>query len=183
MLDTRTAREPGYGAVAKLLHWLIVGLLLVQFGVAWTMPEIHRGTTPEGLITVHLSLGASILALAVLRLCWRLIYPVPLLTDDVPAWQQLAARATHALLYLLLFVVPLLGWANASARGFAVDLFGFIPLPALMPKDSALGLGLGDIHTLAAYAILALAGLHMLAALYHHFWLRDRVLTRMLPRG
>jgi cytochrome b561 len=83
--------------------------------------------------------------------------------------------------YCLLFAVPLLGWANASARGFAVAAFLFIPLPALMPQGSPAGLALGDIHTFAAYALLALFGLHVLASLYHHVWLRDRVLSRILP--
>src|SRR5665213_1105283 len=61
MLQDRNARQPGYGTVAKSLHWLIVVLLIAQFSVAWTMPDIGRGTKPEDLIAVHLSLGAFIL--------------------------------------------------------------------------------------------------------------------------
>lgn len=179
-IDTRLAHEPDYGKIAQSLHWLIVALLAAQFAVAWLMPDIHRGTKATGLIVVHLSLGTSILAIAALRLLWRWLHPVPPLADEVP-WQRWAARATHAALYGLLFVVPLLGWANASARGFAVALFLFIPLPALMPQNSPAGLALGGIHTFAAYTLLALVGLHALASLYHHFWLRDRVLARMLP--
>jgi cytochrome b561 len=181
VIDARMAHEPAYGRVARSLHWLIVVLLAAQFAVAWLMPDIHRGTKATGLIVVHLSLGTSILAIAALRLLWRWVHPVPLLADAVPPWQHRAARAAHATLYCLLFAVPFLGWANASARGFAVALFGFIPLPALMPQGSRAGLALGDIHTFVAYALLALVGLHVLASLYHHFWLRDRVLARMLP--
>jgi cytochrome b561 len=180
-IEPRCAREPGYGAVAKALHWLIVALLAMQFAVAWLMPDIHRGTAATGLIVVHLALGASILAVVALRLVWRLYHPVPLSADGVPPWQLWAERATHGALYLLLLAVPILGWANASARGYAVDLFGLIPLPALLQPGSSFGMALGDIHSDAAYVMLALVGLHVLAALYHQLWLRDRVLWRMLP--
>src|SRR5579859_2213615 len=162
----------GYDPIAKIFHWMIVVLLAVQFGVAWTMPEIHRGTQPETLINLHLSLGSLILILMALRLAWRLMHPVPLDTDSVPRWQVAAARATHLALYLLLLVMPVLGWANANSRGWDVTLFGLVPLPAIMPAKSPLGHTLGDVHTLIAYIMLGLLGLHVAGALYHHFKLK-----------
>lgn len=181
MLEERTAREPSYGGIAKALHWGIVALLVAQFAVAWTMPAIRRGTRPEGLIDVHLSLGMAILFLAVLRLVWRAAFPVPLREDNVPAWQNLAARAVHGLLYLVVIVLPFLGWAAASTRGWTVRFLGLVALPRLLPTDPRLGGRLGDYHVWMSYALLALAGLHVLATLYHQLWLRDRVLARMLP--
>ena len=170
----------GYGRVAKSLHWLIVALLLVQFAIAWTMPDIHRGTQPEGLIGLHLSIGVAILAVAVARLLWKIRYPVDLVVNGTPRWQYLAARATHGLLYLVLVVLPILGWANASARGWTPMIFGVFPLPQILPTGSALGRSLGDVHTLTAYTLLALIGLHVAATAYHQLWLRDRTLSRML---
>jgi cytochrome b561 len=172
---------PRYGATAKALHWLIVAMLIVQFTLAWTMPDIHRGTQPETLIDLHLSFGASVLGVAIIRLLWRVRSPVALISEGVPAWQLRAAQITHVLLYVLLLVIPVLGWANASSRGWTVSLFGLVTLPSIMAKGSPLGHELGDVHTLCAYALLALVGLHVLAALYHHFRLRDPVLRRMLP--
>jgi cytochrome b561 len=183
MLETRSADKPGYGGVAKILHWLIVALLIVQFAIAWTMPGIHRGTQPERLINLHLSFGTVILLLVALRLVWRLFHPVPLVAESLPLWQQRGAQATHALLYLLLFALPITGWANASSRGWTIDLFGLVALPRILPTGAQLGSQIGDIHGWIAYALLGLAGLHVAAALYHHFWLRDRVLSRMLPLG
>ena len=175
------ARErPGYGGAEKSLHWLIVVLLIMQYVVAWTIPEIHRGTQPETLINFHLSLGATILAIVLLRFLLRLRNPVPLPRETMPAWQWRAAQIAHALLYLLLFVLPALGWAAASSRGWQVTMFG-LPLPSLLPADPARAGQIGDIHTFVAYLLLALVGLRLLAALYHHFWRRDRVLLRMLP--
>jgi cytochrome b561 len=180
MLQGRMARESGYGGVAKSLHWLIMLLLVVQFALAWTMPEIHRGTRPETLINLHLSVGTLILLMALLRLAWRVSHPVPLVTDNVPRWQHRSAQASHGLLYLLLLLMPLLGWANASARGWTIDFFGVAALPPLLPQNSPLGRELGDVHIWTSYVLLGLVGLHVAAALYHHFWLGDRVLRRML---
>ena len=170
----------GYDRVAKALHWLMVLLIVIQFAIAWTMPGIHRGTRPETLINLHLSLGVTILLVALFRLFWRIGHPVPLDSKDVPPWTVGAAYLTHAMLYVLLVAIPLLGWANASSRGWAIKLWGLVPLPLLVPAGSHLGHAAGDIHTLMAYALLALIGLHLAATLYHQFWLRDRVLARML---
>jgi cytochrome b561 len=171
----------GYDPVAKIFHWTIVVLLTAQFVVAWTMPDIHRGTVPETLINLHLSLGSLILLIMALRLVWRLFHPVPLETGRVPRWQVAAARATHLSLYLLLLVMPVLGWANANSRGWDVTVFGLVPLPSIMAAKSPIGHTLGDVHTLIAYIALGLLGLHVAGALYHHFKLKDRTLARMLP--
>jgi cytochrome b561 len=184
MLRRRTAGEPGYGSVAKALHWLIVALLVVQFAIAWTMPGINRKTVPGTLIDLHLSFGIAIALIAVLRLVWRLYHPVPLIADGVPWWQRRAAQLNHAALYFLLLLVPMLGWANASARGWKIAVFGLFRMPHIWPAGSVFGRAtIGYVHVWGTYALLVVVGLHVLAALYHHLWLRDRVLSRMLPYG
>ncbi len=85
------------------------------------------------------------------------------------------------MLNLTLLVQPFMGWANASSRGWTVHLFGLVSLPQILPTGSPLGHELGDIHTLTAYLLLALVGLHLAGALYQQFWLRGRLLSRMLP--
>jgi cytochrome b561 len=146
------------------------------------MPDIHRDTKPDTLINLHLSFGIVILAIAALRLGWRLTHAEPPPEDGLPPWQVQSARIVHWLLYLLLFVVPILGWMNASFRGFPVTLFGLIELPKLMATRTPGFAWTGDVHgLLATYALLALVGLHAAAALYHGLVRRDRVLQRMLP--
>jgi cytochrome b561 len=181
MSEERPAGAPGYGGIAKALHWLIVVLIIVQFGIAWIMPGTRPGSQPETLTNLHLSVGATIIILALLRVLWSLGHPVPLIADNTPPWQNWIARATHVLLYLLLFLVPLLGWADAASRGWSIGLFGLGSLPPLLPTDASLADLIGNLHSFFAYSLLAVAGLHLAAALYHHFWLRDRVLTRMMP--
>jgi cytochrome b561 len=173
--------ELAYDLIAKLLHWLVVLLLSVQFTIAWTMPPIHRGTIPEGLIGLHLSLGTLIMGAVIVRLLWRWGHPVPLAPDGVPVWQHRLAEGTHQALCALLLLVPVLGWMNASARSWRVGLFGFLTLPNIVPEGAAFGAFIGDVHSRASYALLGVIGLHLLAVLYHRFVLRDGVLRRMLP--
>ena len=173
------AKVAGYSGTAKTLHWLIVLLLILQFIFAWTMPHIGRNTPVTTLISLHFTVCIVILALAIARLVWRAVQGEP--EAGVPPWQTAAARIVHWLLYVLLFVLPVLGWMNASWRGMPIMMFG-LELPKLM-ATRAPGWGwTGDVHGLLGnYLILTLVGLHVLAGLYHYFIRRDRVLQRMLP--
>jgi cytochrome b561 len=171
----------GYTGTAKALHWLIVLLLIAQFIFAWTMPHIGRNTPVTTLISLHFTFGIIILAVAVVRLAWRLTHPEPAPEDGLPPWQNMSAHIVHWLLYALLFVVPVLGWMDASRRGMPVVLAGF-ELPKLLETRAPGWNWTGDVHGLLAnYVMLALVGLHVAAALYHHFVRHDGVLRRMMP--
>jgi len=184
MRSPDAAPTTGYTGVAKLLHWVMAALLVGQFTLGWTMPHIGRNTVPERLINLHFSLGVLLLLVAAVRLAWRATHPEPAPLDGVPPWQVQSARVVHVLLYVLLFVLPILGWINASWRGFDVSFFGLFVLPKLVATRAA-GFGwTGDIHAfLSNWALTGLVGLHVLAALYHAVVRRDRVLWRMLPAG
>jgi cytochrome b561 len=175
-----------YSAVARLLHWLVLALLIVQFTLAWTMPGIHRGTTPETLINLHLSFGLLILLVIVLRVLWRAVRRPPPPPATLPAWQHALSRFVHWALYLLLIVIPMLGWINASWRGWNITFFWLFDLPHLVAPHSMqgplAGPRTGDVHRfLATWVFLPILGLHVAAALYHALIRRDGVMTRMLP--
>lgn len=171
----------GYTTTARSLHWLILALLIVQFVFAWTMPDIKRNTPVTTLIGLHFSFGVLILFVAVIRLAYRASHGEPPPEDGIPPWQATSARILHWLLYLLLFVLPILGWINADWRGMPVALFGY-EMPHLIAARAAGWQWTGDVHGLLAnYVMLALVGIHVLAALYHHFVMGDGVLRRMLP--
>ncbi|MDB5978578.1 MAG: prokaryotic cytochrome b561 family protein [Nevskia sp.] len=172
----------GYGVTARLLHWLVLVLIAAQYVIAWTMPDVGPHTLPTGLIAGHLSLGALILLLVLGRVLWRLSHPVPPPPDTLPPWQGALSRLVHLLLYATLLLLPLMGWGNASSRGWEVTLAGYVHLPALFKNGSHFGLALGDIHAVTAIVLLVLIGLHSAAALYHHFIVKDQTLMRMLPR-
>ncbi len=171
----------GYTGTAKALHWIIVLLLIAQFVFAWTMPHIGRNTPVTTLISLHFTFGIIILAVAIVRLIWRATHAEPPPEDGLPPWQRQTARLVHWLLYGLLFVVPILGWINASWRGMPIVMFG-LELPQLVGTRAPGWQWTGHWHVLLAeYAMLGLVGLHVLAALYHYFVRRDGVLQRMLP--
>jgi len=108
--------KPAYTGTAKSLHWLILALLIVQFVLAWMMPHIGRNTPLTTLIDLHFSFGVLILFVAAIRLIWRLTHSEPEPEAGVPPWQYQTAQMAHWLLYLLLFVVPILGWINGNWR-------------------------------------------------------------------
>jgi cytochrome b561 len=170
-----------YTSTAKTLHWLIVALLIAQFIFAWSMPHIGRNTPVTTLISLHFTFGMIILGVAIVRLAWRATHAEPAPPDGIPPWQVKTARILHWLLYALLFVIPILGWINASYRDMQVVMFG-TGLPKLVGARAPAWRWTGDVHALLSnYVMLTLVGLHVLAGLYHYFIRRDGVLQRMLP--
>jgi cytochrome b561 len=170
-----------WGAVAQLLHWLIVVLIVVQVTLALMADDLPLGMKKLALLARHKSVGITILMLAILRLAWRWFNPTPQLPPTLRSWEQTLARLTHFLLYALLFAMPLSGWLMSSARGFPVSWFGYFQLPDLVPKNHALYEALVTTHDSLAWVLGAVVALHVAAALKHHFMLRDDVLRRMLP--
>jgi cytochrome b561 len=129
----------------------------------------------------HKWTGITIFLLALARIAWRLTHRPPPYAADFPRWQRRAAGAMHAVLYALIVVIPLTGWLYSSAAGVTTVYFGVLPLPDLLAKDKALAELLKSVHVTLNYALLILVLLHVMAALQHHFFMRDQILARMLP--
>jgi len=168
-----------YGATAKVLHWLVVALLMVQFPIGWFMPDVHRGP-PGSAMTLHISFGLTILVLIVLRFVWRLSHPVAP-ESSLPPWQRVTSEAVHWLLYALVLATTMTGWLFASFRGWSVSYFYFLPLPMLAAKSSVGIQQIDGWHQIAEWALLIAIGIHVAAALAHVFIYRDRIMQRMLP--
>jgi cytochrome b561 len=173
------ARQLNYGTTAKVFHWLVVALLIVQFPLGWFMPHIHHGMQPGDAMTFHISFGITILALIVLRFFWRIIYPVEP-ASSLPVWQQLISEAVHWLLYALVLATTMTGWFFASERGWSIRLFFTIPLPTL-PTEGSLANLLGKWHGTMEWMLLLVIGAHVAAAMAHTIIFRDRIMQRMLP--
>ena len=180
-MTSQPTAATGYTGVAKLLHWLVVVLMIAQFALAYLMPHMGRNTQPNAIINLHFSFGAVILAVVIARLAWRWTHAEPVPVAGLPPWQMRSARVVHYTLYLLLIVIPILGWMNASWRGFDVSVLGLFTLPRLMAPRAAGFAWTGDIHVAPSwYVILGFITVHVAAALYHALR-RDGVLSRMLP--
>jgi len=169
-----------YGTTAKVFHWLVVALLLVQYSIGWLMPDIHRGMKPGAGMTFHISFGIVILLLIVLRLAWRLAHPVAP-ESSLPAWQRVSSEAVHWLLYALVLATTVSGWLFASFRGWGVSFFYLFPMPMLTSDNAAAGKTIDGLHQVMEWSLLVVIGIHVAAALAHVFVYRDRIMQRMLP--
>jgi cytochrome b561 len=169
-----------WGSVSIGLHWAIALLiLLVQLPAGWAMEAVGRGALQNALYNVHKTTGITILLLAVIRLGWRRAHPVPSLPADLPGWQSAAARSTHVLLYLLLFLMPVSGFLYTAMGGFPVPYFGLYDLANLVPENKPLSEVFKSTHLTLQYVLYLVVLLHVGGALQHHFVRRDGVLRRM----
>ena len=180
-LPSAPEHDTRYGVVAIGLHWLIAIAILGSFALGFYMSDLPLSPQKLKFYSWHKWAGVSIFLCVLVRLLWRLSHRPPELPDSIPAWQRKVAGATHMLLYLLMFVVPLTGWLMSSAKGFQTVYFGVLPLPDLLAKNDELGERLEQAHALLNYGMAALVVAHLGAALKHHFIDRDEVLARMLP--
>lgn len=169
-----------YDNVAIAFHWLLALMLAVSFSVGVYMADLPFSIQRVKLFNWHKWAGMTILGLTILRLLWRLSHARPPEAPG-PRWQQRAAKATHAGMYLLCFAIPLVGWAHSSAAGFQIVVYGLIPMPNLLPADPDLAKLIKPWHGALAYALAALVALHVAAGLKHHFVDRDGLLHRMRP--
>ncbi len=170
-----------YGAVAQAFHWLIAALIVTQFVLANLADDLPIGAHKLALLALHKSFGMTVLMLAVLRLLWRLRNPPPGLPLGMSALERRLARATHIAFYVLLFAMPITGWLMSSAKNYSVSWFGLFTWPNLIGKNETAFAALRSTHHFLGGVLLAIAVLHILAALKHHFWNKDNVLLRMLP--
>ncbi len=172
-----------WGGISQSLHWLVVALILATGLIGLLMGDMRASPTKVQVYALHKSLGLTILALATLRLLWRLYAGAPQAVPGTPRWQGRVASVTHWLLYALLLAIPLSGWAFNSAAGYPLQWFGLFNLPALVGRDAGLRVTARDLHEALFWGLVAVTLLHAAAALYHHAVLRDATLARMLPRG
>ncbi len=172
-----------WGGVSQVLHWLVVVLILAMAWLGLTMGDLPNGPDKIATYALHKSIGLSILALAVLRLLWRLYAGAPAPVAGTPRWQERIAALTHVALYVLLLALPLTGWLLNSAAGFPLQWFGLFNLPSLAARDEALHALATQAHEVLFWTLAALALLHAAAAFHHHLFLGDATLARMLPRG
>ena len=170
-----------YDGVARAFHWLVVAMLVVQYSVALLLASILPKSAEDSLAAWHFSMGSSVCVGMLARLLWRLTHTPPPPPADLSPGLRLLSRATHWLFYGGYIVLPVLGWAAASADGARVRLAGLIPLPLLVPKDDPFGKAMQTVHPVIAITLLALIALHVAGALYHAMIKRDGVAQRMLP--
>jgi cytochrome b561 len=176
-----TAEPSGrYSWTAITIHWVNAVLILALFIIGWRMVRMPLSPAKMEAYALHKSIGLLTLGVAALRLLWRGYRTPPRLAIEA-RWQHFAAHATHALLYVLLFALPLSGWMYNSSVGFPLSFFGLTNVPPLTGADEAAKAVWRAMHWFLGCTLAGLIGMHVAAALYHQFVQCDSVLQRMLP--
>ena len=190
-----------YSAVAVVLHWAIASAIALMIPLGfWMHEQSEHGVVGDGIFRayqLHKSIGLTVLALSIARLVWRLTNPPPPLPAHMPAWERFAAKATHWAFYVLMIGLPLSGWTYVSAGWSIHDdepllittrWFGLFVVPHLFGLPEAGAEVRADVaeaamatHFYLAWSMIALAALHVGAALKHQFFDRDEVMAHMVP--
>jgi len=162
----------------RIVHWgmalLILAMLFMGIGMVSTVAPAY-----PVLLALHREVGVALLVLVIVRLAIRLTTGTPPLPDDLPRWQIRAAQGSHAMLYLAMTTMPLIGWAMLSAGGYPVQVAGAVILPPILPGNIQLYSLLRGAHAAVACAFFALILAHMSAALVHALVRRDGIFASM----
>jgi cytochrome b561 len=179
-----------YGLTAILMHWLAVAGVIAQYLLA-EFGEDEKTSEAAGALTsidLHISIGVAVLALMIVRLAWRLIEGPPAWPATMKRYEIRLARGVHLLFYVLLIVIPISGWALATADGQSVSFFGLFELPSLrigaqwpVQGGSLSEDQLEAVHEAAFNLLVVMIVLHVVAVMKHRWLNHEHPLRRMLP--
>ena len=178
IMRTEQAPVPArFTVVARTLHWtmavMVIAILFIGVFMVTSIADFRF------LVTIHEPLGIAILVFVLARIGWRLTHVPPPFPPGMSRLDRLAAKYSERLLYALLVVQPLIGWAMVSASGQPIALFGSLYLPAIAPQNITVFADLLRAHIVAAYLLYLVFAAHLAGVLLHTIVLRDRVLDRM----
>lgn len=176
----------GWSRAQRWLHWVVAALVVSAFGIGFVMVGLPLTQLLAKILAyqVHKTLGLLVPPLVAWRLVLRARRGRPPEDPDIPAWQRRAAGFGHAALYVLLLVVPLLGYLSASTAPGQIEttLFLLIPVPHVLGPDEATFNVLREVHFLLAWCLVILAAGHAAVAVRHH-WHGRATLRRMMGRA
>lgn len=170
-----------FGSISIMLHWLmallIIGLFILgkyMMSLDYYDPFYHTGPW------WHKSFGLIIAGLLIARLLWKFSNPKVMPLSNHKKHEIVAAKLVKFMLYILILICCISGYMISTAEGAGVEFFDVFKVPALISKGSEQADIAGEIHEISTLGLIILAGLHMLAALKHHFIDKDKTLIRIL---
>ncbi|HET6305891.1 MAG TPA: cytochrome b [Rhodopila sp.] len=175
-----------FTTTAKFLHWLMAAIIIVGWFIGFYGAEMLSYNVPHSgkaeTITLHKDIASTVMLLIVLRSLWRLTHRPPHVAQE-SAFQRFAVWAGHLSLYVLMFFMPISGWALSSSAGYTVKFAGVLALPPLMAKNMTIEPTFDAIHKYIGWFVGIIILGHIAMALKHHFIDRDYTLRGMLPRA
>lgn len=172
-----------WGGVAQLFHWGMLLLIIGQYTLAYTMLSLPNSDEKFSLFAWHEQMGVTLFLLVFIRLWWREHSQLPKNIDTAPKWTQVLSKLNIWILYFLLFAFPLSGLLMTILGGHSVNYFNLFTIPALLQGPNEIAKILLTLHISFSYALYGFVGLHILGGFFHHFYLKDKVLTGMLPHN
>jgi cytochrome b561 len=174
-------QPPRFSPTIKVMHWVTAALLLGSYPAAWMIDSAGGSAETTWLLMIHRSCGVLALLLTGIRLALRQRVSIRPLPRDIPTCLRFTSQLCTSSLYVLLILQPLLGLIGSMLYGDHIVVFGPAVLPLLLPANRALGRQIFVAHGVIASLLLAIIGVHVTAALYHHFVRKDNVMAGMLP--
>jgi cytochrome b561 len=173
--------SPRYGTVARLFHWTVASLLLLQIpaGIAMTSEPLAALSNP--LYVFHKGSGAVLLVLVLARVAWRITHRAPAFPDFMPPLEQRIANATHVAIYVLLVVMVVSGYVRTIGDGYPIELLDALGVPPLIPQMPELAAAMLVVHQFTVIALVGLVAVHISAVLRHRLIEGNPVLARMWP--
>lgn len=169
-----------YSALMKFIHWAMAVQIIVLLVIGFYMSDLSWGDSRKILVMVHKSCGVTAIVFIIARIFARLFTQVPESSGNFAV--KFTSQLTSFFLYVFMAAMAFSGFIMSDMGGHVITFFNLIDLPLLFKKNEDLAKKFHAIHVCIALPLVILIGLHLLGALYHHFILRDNVLTRMLPR-
>ena len=171
-----------FGAGARLFHWLVVLLLLVQIpaGIAMIAPGLEQRTI-DVLFVLHKGLGVVLLLVVVARVLWRLTHSAPPMSEAIPERERRIATAMHGVIYAVLVVVASSGYVRVVGGGFPIEVMDALALPTFLPLMPEVAEWASLVHRFSTFLLVALVAVHVAEVLRHHLVVQDGTLARMWP--
>ncbi len=171
-----------FGTGARLFHWLVVLLVLVQIpaGIAMIAPALEQGTI-DRLFVLHKGLGVVLIVVVVARSLWRLTHRAPPMSESIPELERRMAVVTHWVIYAVLLTVAGSGYVRVVGEGFPIEMMDALGVPTVLPLMPGVASWASLVHRFGTFLLVALVAVHTAEVLRHHLVVRDGTLARMWP--
>ncbi len=179
--------ETSWGSVSKSFHWLLFVLVTTQLSIGIYTDTLDTDIPAQFELSLaiwpfHEGIGLTIFPVAAAAFIWRLRNTRPKYVP-MPRWQQIASRAVQELIYVIIIILPLVGFVQTQAYGFPVTYFNLFTFPKLFEKSDALEQAMHNVHETLGWTLAVLLVVHTAAAVKHHVIDKDETLKRMLPES
>lgn len=172
--------EKSYGLISRLFHWIMSVIILSMISVGYYMKYFAPQESKATIYGMHKATGVIVFTLVLLRLTWRMINVSPKLPEDCQKWLAAASKINFIVLYTMMISMPITGLFMSLYSGFKINVYGLFTIPTFLEKNKKLAALFKELHNGFAVLFIIAISLHILVNLYHHFYKKDNILTRMI---